>query len=316
MKITNKFNLPEPVYLALTKDEYSKGESNRSVTQLTSSPRIRILNHEYRDRVEKDVSDLIWIALGKAVHRMFEDFATGRYSPEERLFTEIDGWVISGQIDLQYNEDNTFVELRDYKCTSVYSVIFGKDDEDGEWACQLNSYAELVERTKNIPVNKLSNILILRDWKMRDAQKDKSYPQSPIIELPIPLWDKSVRAQYIEDRVRLHQEAEFERLTGGELPLCSPEERWQKPTTFAVMRNKNKRADRVFSSFEDAEVYIDDHKRKAEADPKKKKVDEYRIDIREAEPTRCAMGYCAIAPWCDQYQSELEQNNADNAGQE
>lgn len=39
MKLTNRFGLPDPVVRALTRNEYSKGHSNRSITQLIDSPR-------------------------------------------------------------------------------------------------------------------------------------------------------------------------------------------------------------------------------------------------------------------------------------
>ena len=141
MIYTNKFDLPEPVVLALTTDDYTRGESNRSVTQLIDSPRYRILKHENEDRIEYDVSDMIWIALGKTVHKMFEQHAGGKYLPEERVFAEVHGWQVSGAIDIQYT-DGDYVELNDYKCTSVWSVIYGKSS----WDNQLNFYAGLVRK--------------------------------------------------------------------------------------------------------------------------------------------------------------------------
>ena len=43
MKVTNKFNLPQPVVTALTQDNYDSGGSHRSITQLIDSPRVSIL---------------------------------------------------------------------------------------------------------------------------------------------------------------------------------------------------------------------------------------------------------------------------------
>lgn len=311
MKITNNHNLPDPVFLALTEDDYTRGESNRSITQLIDAPQARILRHELDHLVTKDVSELIWLVLGKSVHKMFEKYATGKFLPEERLFMEIDGWVVSGQIDIQFSEDQSVVTLYDYKCTSVYSIIYGKDDVDGQWAQQLNSYARLVEVCKGLKVDKLKVVVILRDWRIRDAQKGGDYPQSPIMEVDIPLWSESRRAQFLEDRVNLHQDAEFERLTGGKLPSCSDEERWKRPSSFAVKKGKNVRAEKggIFSSFEDAQSYI---AKREEADPKLK----FSIEERPATPNRCAMGYCHIAEWCDQYQNELKQQAKENSDEE
>jgi hypothetical protein len=72
MKITNKHNLPEPIYRALTEDNYSRGNSDLSVTQLIDSPRIRILKHRHNDEITEDASEMLWSVLGTAVHTMFE----------------------------------------------------------------------------------------------------------------------------------------------------------------------------------------------------------------------------------------------------
>ena len=301
MKITNRYNLPEPIVTALTKDEYTRGESNRSVTQLIGSPRIRILNAENEARVEEDVSALVWMVLGTAVHNMFEGSAENhsKYIPEERLFAEVDGWTISGAIDIQKSEDDNTVTVTDYKTTSVWSVIYGKK----EWNTQLNFYAWLVEQQpKGAKVGKLQVCAILRDWKQRDADTKADYPQAPIMIIDIPLWSKRYRDDYVRGRVRIHQEAEFMRLTGDTLPLCTDDERWMKPTTFAVIKKGNKRAKRVLSSFEEAEAYIEQEELKG-----------FLIHERKGEATRCKT-YCKVAEFCDQWQEELKMIEKNGTG--
>ena len=71
MIITNQYNLPEPVFNALTHSDYSRGSSNRSVTQLIDSPRVRILRKEHDDQIFEDASDMLWSVLGTSVHHMF-----------------------------------------------------------------------------------------------------------------------------------------------------------------------------------------------------------------------------------------------------
>ena len=146
MKLTNKFGLPDPVVRALTRSEYSKGDSNRSITQLIDSPRVRILRQEHWDELEEDVSEKMWAVMGTAAHKMFEDTADEKHVSEERLYTEIDGWVISGAIDVQKIEDDGIVVM-DYKTTSVWSVILGKS----QWEYQLNCYAALVSQGQERP---------------------------------------------------------------------------------------------------------------------------------------------------------------------
>jgi len=285
MKVTNKHNLPEPIVAALTSSDYSRGNSNRSVTQLIDSPRVRILRAEYEDQIEEDASDMVWSVLGTAVHKMFEAGDHDGHIKEERMFAEIGNWIISGAVDLQ-RTDGDAVEILDYKCTSVWSVIYGKV----EWENQLNFYAWLVENNKGTDVSALKVIAVLRDWQRKKAEMDRAYPQAPIVEVDVPLWDRVTREEYVTRRVTEHSNAEFERLTGGELPHCTAKERWEKPTTYAVKKKGNKRAMRVFDSQEEAEQLIATD-------------DKLELEVRLGESTRCAGNFCRVAEWCDQWRN-------------
>jgi len=291
MKTTNQFNLPDPVFKALTNDTYTKGDSNRSITTLIDSPRIRIQKSELSEVIYEDASEKIWSILGTAVHNIFEDHAEGNYLSEERLFVDINGWKVSGAIDIQKTEDDGSVTIMDYKCTSVWSVIFDKV----EWHNQLNAYAYLVRKAKKVKVNKLQIVAVLRDWKKREAQMKDDYPYAPIMIVDVPLWDEAVAAEYVEGRVKLHQDAEFSRLVGEELPLCSDKERWMRDTKYAVKKKTVKRAVRLFDSLEDAQTFFQ----------KEGFGDAYVIEERVGEPIRCAQNYCRVADHCDQYQKEI-----------
>ncbi len=59
MIITNHTNLPEPVFKALTHSDYSRGHSNRSVTQLIDSPRVRILRKEHDDEITEELLNVV-----------------------------------------------------------------------------------------------------------------------------------------------------------------------------------------------------------------------------------------------------------------
>ena len=291
MNITNHLDLPETVFRALTHSDYSRGNSNRSVTQLIDSPRVRILKKEHEDEITEDASDMVWSVLGTAVHKVFEQERIDGHVLEERLYAEVDNWTISGAIDVQRkNAAGTDVEILDYKCTSVWSVIHGKV----EWENQLNFYAWLVEQSGK-HISGLKIVAILRDYS-RGKRFEKNYPEAPIVMIDIPLWSPEERDAYVRERVRLHQAAEFDRLTGEELPICTDAERWRKPTTYAVMSGKAKRAVRVFDEQIDAEKFL-----KAQPEEKRKAM---RIEMRRGTCTRCADNWCRVAQWCDQWQAE------------
>lgn len=291
MELTNKYGLPQPVVKALTRETYSRGKSNRSITQLIDSPRVRILRKEHDSQISEDVSEKLWAVLGNAVHRMFEDSADESHTTEERLFIDIEGWTISGAIDLQKAGDNGVVVM-DYKTTSVWSVIYGKV----EWEYQLNCYAALVRRAKGEKVSGLKIIAIMRDWSSREAEFKPDYPKAPIVEIDVPLWFEEEQDAYLEGRVKIHQQAEFDRLTGTELPECSDTERWAKSPTWAVMKKGNKRATKVFDKPEEAHEFAASQGK------------DFEVVFRAGENTRCAANWCRVNEFCSQFK-RLSENN-------
>lgn len=292
MIITNNFNLPDVVVSALTQDDYTKGKSNRSVTQLIDSPQVAVLARENADDIKQDAVDFLWSRFGTSVHTMFEKAAEGadKVISEERMFAEVLGWTISGAVDLQELSDGGRI-VSDYKVTSVWSVIFAKK----EWHNQLNCYAWLIRKSHGAVVKQLRIIAIIRDWQRRRASEDSTYPQSPIKIIEIPLWSDEEQDAYVEGRVRLHQEAEFKRLTGGELEECTQAETWKKDDSYAVVKKGRKRAIRVLGSQQDADDFID----AIAIEPEK-----HSVEVRKGEATRCIQDWCRVSKWCPQFTKE------------
>jgi len=285
MPITNNHRLPDFVVDALTYDTYSRGESDISVTQLIDSPRVSLLQTEHADEIDRDAVDFLWSRFGTSVHEMFEkSVSDDEYVTEERLFHKIDDWTISGAIDLQHIHKDG-IAVADYKVTSVWSVIFDKQ----EWHKQLNCYAWLVRKAKQAPVKSLSIVAILRDWNRRKSEESADYPESPITIVNIPMWSESDQDQYVFDRLNEHQLAYFQSVSGGDLPECSDEERWKKGDKYAVM-GSGKRAIRVLNSLEEAEEYSSALDQKT------------RVEHRVGESTRCIQNWCNVNEWCDQFQ--------------
>jgi hypothetical protein len=295
MKTTNKFQLPEVVVKALTKDTYSRGDSNISVTTLIDSPRVGILKRKHDDDIEIDVVDHLWSRFGTAMHNVFENATEeGDSLSEERLFIEYMGWKISGAIDLQTYVTPKSVIISDYKVTSAWSVM----NDKVEWHNQLNAYAWLVRKSKGCKVEGLRIIAILRDWQRRKAG-DGDYPISPIMIVNIPRWSDGEQDDYMHERVTLHQAAEFNYVSGGELPLCSDKERWTKPTTYAVKKSGRVRAIKVHDSIKTAEEQV-------EALGK-----DHHVETREGECVRCSGDWCRVSQWCDQYTGEIDADQRD-----
>ena len=295
MKLTNKFNLPQPVVAALSYDSYDKGESHRSVTQLIDSPRIGVLRRKHDSELTEDVSQKLWSVLGTAVHNMFESATAGSSDvPEERYhYTHPDGWVLSGAVDLtQLNHVMKTVTLVDYKCTSVWSLIFEKE----EWHNQLNAYAWLARKAnqyEGYKVNELQIIAVLRDWKENDLKRNGgNYPEAPIKIINIPVWTDERQDEYMEGRIKLHSDAEYAYLTSQDLPLCSEKEQWAKATKYALHRGSAKRAVRVFEDLAEAQNYM--------------RGTDLILVKRPGDKTSCTANWCGVNEWCEQYQGELK----------
>lgn len=290
MKLTNNYNLPETIVNVLKRPTYSKGKANISATELLNSPRVVQLKRKHWDDIEEDAADMVWSLFGTAVHGVLEHGKDDHHIVEERIHAEVDGWKISGAIDLQELTDAGTI-LSDYKVTSAWAVMNEKQD----WHSQLNLYAYLVESVKKKPVCKAQIVAIVRDWSRRDAKTREGYPQAPIVVIDIPLWSFEEREAYVKARVALHEAAFFDAETGGSISECTPEEMWEKPTMYAVKKDGAARAKSVHKTREEAEAALEVTKTKG-----------YGIEVREGDRTRCS-GFCQIAQYCDQYQTYLKE---------
>ena len=284
MKITNKQNLPPPVVALLTRNFYTKGASQYSATELMSPPQIRRLREQYDDQIEIDVVDLIDSQFGTFMHGKLEDKEVEGYINEERIYVEVDGITLSGQIDLQ-KVDPDGIEIVDYKFVKAWAVMMNK----ASWEAQLNIYKWLVETVKRTPVKRLQVNAFIKDFNKYEV-KD-GYPEAKAVMLDFPLWDAVKTETYVRERLEMHRNAKMAHDFGEELQPCTDEERWAKETTYAVKREGRKTAIRVFKTIEEATELAEKEKG--------------YVETRKGEYTRCAGNFCYVAQWCKQYQGEL-----------
>ena len=202
MKITNKFNVPETLVALASRDYYTKGQSDYSVTEIISPPRIQRLRRKHFEEIEQDVSDMLWMLLGTALHVVAERSEVSGHTNEERLSAGINGIILSGAIDLQKDEADG-ITITDYKFTSAWALMNDKP----EWEQQQNIYKYLVERVKKKPVKGLKICALIRDWSRRDAQNKPDYPQAPIQIVDIPMWTFDRTEAFIKERVELHRDS-------------------------------------------------------------------------------------------------------------
>lgn len=281
MKITNKHALPEAVYNLIAKDNYDAGKSDYSVTTLLSPPRLVHLQRRHWEELEEDAIDRVWSLFGHTAHSLLEQHGAEGALSEERLYVDILGRKIGGQVD-NYHDG----VITDYKVTSSWTLVYGSRLH--EWEAQLNMYAHIF-RENGHKVDKLQIVAILRDWDKNKAKADWKYPQVPIVIIPLKMWEDKDVATFMDRRV----DAMIwnEGYEDDKLDLCSSEDMWEQPTKWALMKKDRKTAVRVVETEEECDELS-----------KQYKIDgrEYYWQQRPGKRTRCE-SYCSCSKFCNQW---------------
>ncbi len=274
------------------RDKYNagRGDARMSVTQLLSPPRILILRKQHDHEIEDDVSQRTWAMMGSAIHNLLEEACKDQpnHLAEERIEITLDGWKISGQVDVQV-VGNT-CEVIDWKFTSSWKYLL-KQFKD--WEEQLNCYAYLIRKGKGWDIDNMSVVMFVRDFMKTKADTTEGYPPSPVVRVPISLWDITKQEEFLRHRIHVHKDALRAVAWGEEPPLCTDEERWKRASDWAARKPDNKNASKVGAK-QDVQDWLD--KRKDAAD--------YVLEEREDVPTRCRDNYCNVNEWCNQWQTE------------
>lgn len=301
VKITNKQNLPLPFFIAVSEKTYNPGNSWRTVTELIDPPKIAFLKRKHKDEITEDCADLVYSLYGEVVHACIERAvkrlndptyvfpngwayprdALGGWESERRIFKEIRGKLISGQFDL-YHEPTG--ELIDVKFSNARKARKGVCPD--EWNEQLNCLAALL-RSEGKKVTRARILFLIRDFHKSDAMNDPDYPQHSALYLEGRLWEHDEQDLFLDYRVRVHELAETEEVR------CSPEERWARPSTWAIKKVGGSRAI-------SGGLYADEMAARRNL---KALGPGYVLEYRQGEYTRCR-NYCNVSNFCTQYQGE------------
>lgn len=280
MRLTNSSGLPEALVRAVSNDPYTKGDSEFSVTELISPPRQAALKAKHSHEIEEDVEDRLYSLYGQITHLILER-ANGKAIAEKRYFGTIAGARVSAQVDTLDLEGGI---LSDWKFTTAYKFKGGQAPPS-EWEMQLNFQLELL-RQNGLDAKVLQIVGLIRDFSKLEARRDANYPQKSVQIMPIDLWERSRTVKLFEERVILHRQA---RIT---LPECNDEERWARPTKYAVMREGQVRAVKLFDDQAGAEEYAKGGKG-------------LKVETRPGELVRC-QNYCVVSQFCSQFQKEVK----------
>ena len=283
--ISNRKDLPEIIVNAVRNDPYDAGKkTDYSATQLIRPSYQVALQQQHQEDIVEDAADMLWAMYGTAVHYIIERGAGPNDLVEERLYGEISGVTISAQLD-HYGRDTQ--RISDWKLTSAYKVKKAIVEQDfDDWEQQLNIQAWLA-KINGYEVSELFIGAMIRDWRPSDKAKDPKYPDQ-IEYIQIPMWTFEEQEEFVAQRIAAMLSPQ----------PCSPEERWQGDTKYALIKEGATRALKVSDDHNDLLVWclekghIDDHGNWANQ--------KLSIETREGPNRRCE-GYCNVAQFCDYY---------------
>lgn len=281
--LTNKMHLPQQFVDAVTTD-YTPTPKRFSATTLLKGTREILLQRRHHDEIEQDVSEMVWLLFGTAVHTILERAKeTDTQLKETFISAEADnGYTVSGVFDMYDDATGT---VTDWKTASVWKVAFNEWDD---YRTQLLIYCWILRRM-GFDARHGEIVAVLKDHSKTKAENDPSYPKLPVV---VKHWDFTdgdleMIGDWINAKMR---EIELcEPLEDDALPICSEADRWHREDKWAVKKRGNKKAAKLCMTEADAisaKVYYEDRDGKP-----------YEVEFRPGEDTKC-LKYCSAKAFC------------------
>ena len=293
MALTNNLGLPQPFVDAVSSD-YKYTEGRYSVTSILKGIREAILQRRHNDEIDEDVSSRVWAIFGTAVHKILEESSeTEDELKEAFLEVEVPGteYRLSGKFDLFNAKEK---KVTDYKTASVWKVIHN-DWED--YRKQLLCYCWMLKQI-GFEANKGEIVALLRDWNKSKAKFDREYPPYQVHIQRFEFTEEDFKGieKFIVEKF---QEIIYaETLKDDELPICSPSERWARPSKYAVMKIGRKKAIKLYDSREEAQL-------RAENENEALGKAEYYVEHRPGTNPKCEE-YCSVCKFCSFYKANYQ----------
>lgn len=279
MKLLNRYNYPQWLCSAVEtfNGKYSQGDADISATSLIDAPLIRLLKRKHKDEIKIDVHDLFHSVDGTVLHEVLMNTKSEDVIwVEQRFFSEVGGWVLSGQPDILYKNIFDKKILCDLKRCNTGAIRNGEVKIG--WVRQINIYRYLLHDA-DIEVDAL---------EMMCWFKNPGFGEQIVQAIPVKMYTLKAIKNYIESRIALHKLCEDDLTV---CPACSMVERWQKPTLYAVCTKSGKS--------------IKNYDTKEEAKERIGTETKYHIEERISTPVRCK-NFCSVSPFCSYYQEYLK----------
>lgn len=288
MQITNNLGLPQQFVDAASGDgRHSPKPKTYSVTQMLKGVRQVILERRHADEIEQDAADMVWSVFGTAVHSILEKGSETETQIKEGFISADmpEGYTLTGIFDMYDDATGT---VTDWKTASVWKAIY---DEWDDYRKQLLAYCWIL-RQMGFDAKRGQIVALMKDHSKSKAKRDHTYPQHPVFVKTFDFTEEEIEACGEWLRGRFAEIMAAEKVDDDSLPLCTDEERWAKPTKWAVMKKGRKTAIKLYDSEAEASERAAAENNGADGP--------FYVEERKGTDGRCP-DYCAAAPFCSYY---------------
>lgn len=306
MNYTNTSNIPLPLAVFLATDHYDYVPGVISATSLLKNVRQLIL----ADRLSSEdnlveLSDMVSSRMGTAIHTAIEQawlnptkaLKSLGYSDdiiqrikvnpetveendipvymEKRSFKKVGNHTISGKFDFVAEG-----KVHDFKSTSVYGYL--NQSNASKYILQGSLYRWL--NPDIITKDEMLIHYIFTDWSKAESLRNSNYPKARVHSQKYNLLGLDEIEQFVKDKLELYDSMKHQQ--EKDIPYCTDEELWRKPTVWKYYKNAN--ATRATKNF--------DNPSEAYALQQTNGVGE----VREVKGTVSACKYCPAFLLCSQ----------------
>lgn len=278
---TNNSNIALPLAVFLATDDYDYEDNVISATTLLKPIRQIVLSQRLnKEDVAVDISNLVSSRMGTAIHTAIEKawlnpskaLADLGYPPklierikvnpdivnkgdipvymEKRSYKQVGKYKVSGKFDFVAEG-----KVQDFKSTSVFTYL--NQSNAYKYSLQGSIYRWL--NPDIITQDTMTIHYVFTDWNKMEATRNKDYPANRVLSQQYTLMSVAQTDSYVKSIIANIDK--YKDVPEAELPYCTDEDLWRKPTVWKYYKNPNKleRSTKNFESQSDALVqYVKD----------------------------------------------------------
>lgn len=280
MNYTNNHNIPLPLAVFLATDHYDYVPNVISATTLLKPVKQIVLgNRIAKEDTLIDVADLVSSRMGTAIHTAIEQAWLNpnkalsslgfsdkvieriKINPEhpdpkdinvymeKRSNRSIAGMTVSGKFDFVAEG-----RVQDFKSTSTYTYM--NQTNTDKYRLQGSIYRWL--NPDIITADTMTIHFIFTDWQKVESLKNKDYPPNRVHSQSIDLLSLEATDSWLRNKIT--QIKQYEHADEADMPVCTDEDLWRKPTVYKYYKdpNKTERSTKNFTTMSEATAYMSD----------------------------------------------------------